>query len=84
MTACVVAGAQAAALKAAGLTVGFPDLIVYGPQGRVGHLEIKLEGEKLEPKQVEVHDWLGGWGHKVAVCRSIADVEQTLVEWDWP
>lgn len=70
-------------LKAAGLCVGFPDLIVYGPKGRVGHLEIKLEGEQLEPKQVEVHGWLNDWGHKVAVCRSIEDVEETLAGWGW-
>ena len=70
-------------LKAAGLTVGWPDLIVYGPKGKTGLIEVKLEGEQLEPKQVEVHAWLSDWGHKVAVCRSIEDVEETLGAWGW-
>lgn len=70
-------------LKAAGLHPGWPDLIVYGPGGKIAHIEVKLEGEKLEPKQVDVHSFLNDWGHKVAVCRSIADVEETLVRWNW-
>lgn len=70
-------------LKSAGLTPGYPDLIVYGPDGRVGHIEVKLEGEQLEPKQVEVHGWLTAWGQKVAVCRSLEDVGETLAAWGW-
>lgn len=42
-------------LKSAGLTPGYPDLTVYGPERRIGHIEVKLEGEELSPKQVEVH-----------------------------
>lgn len=68
-------------LKSAGLTPGYPDLIVYGPDGFIGHIEVKLEGEKLEPKQVEVHAWLTEWGQSVAVCRSLEDVRDTLAEW---
>lgn len=70
-------------LKSAGLTPGYPDLIVYGPDGRVGHIEVKLEGETLEPKQVEVHAWLTEWGQRVAVCRSLVDVDETLCAWGW-
>lgn len=70
-------------LKSAGLTPGYPDLIVYGPDGRIGHIEVKMEGECLEPKQVEVHAWLTEWGHRVAVCRSMDDVKETLGKWGW-
>lgn len=70
-------------LKAAGLTPGFPDLVVYAPNGEIGHLEVKLEGEALAPSQVAVHGWLAGWGHKVAVCRSMTDVDDTLAAWGW-
>ena len=70
-------------LKSAGLTPGYPDLIVYGPDQRIGHIEVKLEGENLEPKQVEVHGWLTEWGFKVSTCRSLEDVKETLTEWGW-
>lgn len=70
-------------LKSAGLTPGYPDLIVYGPGGRIGHIEVKLEGEPLEPKQVEVHGWLTEWGHLVVTCRSVQDVDETLARWGW-
>ena len=70
-------------LKALGLTPGYPDLIVYGPDARIGHIECKIEGEKQEPKQIEVEAWLTAWGHKYAVCRSLADVDETFSKWGW-
>jgi hypothetical protein len=69
-------------LKSAGLVPGFPDLIVYGPD-KVGHIEVKLEGEKQADNQVEVEGWLTKWGHRYAVCRSLADVDETLGKWGW-
>lgn len=73
---------QMANLKRDGLTPGFPDLIVFGRE-RIGFLEIKLEGEKLRDTQIEVRDWLTSLGQRVAVCRSLADVDETLAEWGW-
>lgn len=70
-------------LKSMGLLPGFPDLIVYGPEGRIGHLEVKLEGEKADKRQVECHEWMNDWGHKVAVVRSLEDVAETLLGWGW-
>ena len=70
-------------LKSAGLTPGYPDLIVYGPEHRIGHIEVKLEGEALSDKQIAVHAWLREWGFKVATCRSLEDVKETLTEWGW-
>jgi hypothetical protein len=70
-------------LKSMGLLPGFPDLIVYGPEGRVAHLEVKIEGEKADPKQVACHEWMQDWGHKVAVVRSLEDVAETLEGWGW-
>lgn len=70
-------------LKSAGLVPGFPDLIVYGPDGRMGHIEVKLEGEKQADTQVAVEGWLTEWGHKYAVCRSLADVDETFAKWGW-
>lgn len=73
---------QMNALKRSGLVVGFPDLIVYG-LGEMGHIEIKQEGEYATESQLEVEDWLTKWGHLYAVCRSIADVDETLARWGW-
>lgn len=73
---------QMNSLKRSGLVVGFPDLIVYGP-GKIGHIEIKQEGEYATESQLEVEDWLTGWGHLYAVCRSIDDVTETLRKWEW-
>lgn len=74
---------QMNSLKRDGLTVGFPDLIVFGP-GRIGFIEVKVEGEYASDKQMEVEDWLTGWaGQRYAVCRSPDDVDETLKEWGW-
>lgn len=70
-------------LKSAGLTPGFPDLIVYGPDAKIGHIEVKLEGEKQAEHQVLVEGWMSAWRHKYAVCRSVDDVEETLTTWGW-
>ncbi len=74
---------QMANLKRDGLCVGFPDLIVFGSQGRIGFVEVKCEGEKLRDTQIEVQGWLSELGHKHAVCRSIDDVDETLGNWGW-
>ena len=73
---------QMNSLKSAGLCVGFPDLIVFGPE-RIGFVEVKLEGEKQSETQVEVEGWLTALGHKYAVCRSLADVDETFSKWGW-
>lgn len=73
---------QMNALKRAGLRIGFPDLIVYGPLG-VGHIEVKKEGEMASDTQMEVEDKLTGWGQRYAVCRSVQDVVDTLKGWGW-
>lgn len=73
---------QMANLKRDGLCVGFPDLIVFGPE-RIGFIEVKLEGEYATDTQMEVEQWLAEWGHKYAVCRSLLDVKETLHEWGW-
>lgn len=74
---------QMNSLKADGLCVGFPDLVVYGGARRIGHIEVKLEGEKQSETQVKCQSWLEAMGHSYAVCRSIADVDETLAKWGW-
>lgn len=74
---------QMANLKRDGLCVGFPDLIVYGPDGKQGHIEVKVEGGRQSDNQKACQAWLTEWGHAYAVCRSIADVRETIEEWGW-
>jgi hypothetical protein len=74
---------QMNSLKANGLCVGFPDLTVYGGERRIGHIEVKLEGEKQTDTQVDCETWLKAMGHQYAVCRSVDDVDETLREWGW-
>lgn len=74
---------QMNALKRDGLKVGFPDLLAFCPKGRIGFIEVKVEGGKLSPAQEDCHEWLICLGHKVSICRSIADVEETLDAWGW-
>ena len=75
---------QMAAMKADGLRVGFPDLLLYPRRiTAIGHFEIKTEGGKLSPAQTDCIAWLQGIGHRVAVVRSIDDARDTLTEWGW-
>lgn len=74
---------QMANLKRDGLTPGFPDLLVYGKDGRLGHIEIKVEGNYQTASQKECERWLNEFGQHVAVCRSLADIDETLTKWGW-
>ena len=74
---------QMASLKRSGLCPGFPDLLVYGKGGRIGHIEVKTEGNYQTASQKECARWLTECGQLVAVCRSIVDVDETLAGWGW-
>lgn len=74
---------QMANLKRDGLTPGFPDLLVYGKNGRIGHIEVKVEGGRQTASQVECERWLNEFGHHIAVCRSTEDIDETLTRWGW-
>ena len=70
-------------LKLEGAVSGFPDLLVYGKGGRIGHIEVKTEGNYQTASQKECARWLTECGQLVAVCRSIADVDETFAGWGW-
>ena len=75
---------RGARLKREGLLAGFPDLLIYGSGGRVGHIEVKAEGSYQQPNQKEVQAMLESLGQSYVVCRSIADIEEVLTEtWGW-
>jgi hypothetical protein len=66
-----------------GLCLGFPDLLVYGQAGQIGHIEVKTEGEFANDNQMAVEQWLSERGQVYAVCRSLEDIDETLVRWGW-
>lgn len=72
-----------ARLKADGLVPGFPDLVLYGSGGAIGHIEVKAEGGRHEGTQKACQQRLEALGHRYAVCRSLADVDETLEGWGW-
>ena len=75
---------QVAAMKADGLRVGFPDLILFPRWSTaIGFVEIKTEGGCLSDNQKHCHAWLAGLGHRVAVVHSIEDMAETLDAWGW-
>lgn len=74
---------QMASLKRDGLTPGFPDLIVFGKGGRIGFIEVKVEGNYQSASQVECERWLEEFGQPVTVCRSLLDIDETLTKWGW-
>jgi hypothetical protein len=74
---------QMAALKKAGLSVGYPDILAYNRDGEVAHFEVKSAVGKLSDAQTEWGDRLTNWGHRWAVVRSSDDVDDCLKQWGW-
>lgn len=75
---------QMAAMKADGLMPGFPDLLLYPRHiNAIGHVEVKTEGGRATPAQTACHAWLRSIGHRVAIVRSVDDMQETLTEWGW-
>lgn len=73
---------EIAKAKAKGSKAGFPDLLVL-PWAHIGplFLEVKAEGTYASPAQKEMHARLVALGYRVAVVRSIEDVQEKLAEW---
>lgn len=72
-----------ALLKAMGVKAGVPDLAFVLPDGIAAFIELKAEGGRLSDSQKAFRDRLPGGACHV-VCRSLEDVEQTLIEWGLP
>lgn len=70
-------------LKKMGTRTGWPDLeIIHG--GRFHAIELKAARGRLTSAQKDILTVLGHCGAKVAVCRSLADVEAILRRWQIP
>lgn len=66
--------------KARGVKKGLPDIYILN-NGWSYHIELKTEGGKLEPEQLACHQWIVMAGGKIAICRSVNDVANTLADW---
>jgi hypothetical protein len=77
---------SATSAKARGVKAGWPDILVIHPQPigcglgciLVG-IELKIRKGRLSAEQLEVHSSLTMAGARVAVCRSVEDVEALLI-----
>lgn len=73
---------QMSAMKADGLMVGFPDLVIIG-KGRVGFMEVKTPTGKLTPAQTMARKILEDKGQHWACVRSHDEAVEALKQWGW-
>ena len=71
--------------KRDGVVTGFPDLVVFPFTSMTPmFFEVKAEGNYASKAQKDVHAKLDALGYRVAVVRSIEDVQEALTEWKVP
>lgn len=76
---------ELARAKRDGVVTGFPDLVVFPVTSLTPmFFEVKAEGNYASPPQKEVHAKLAALGYRVAIVRSIEDVQEALTEWNVP
>ena len=71
---------NAAALKAAGMTAGVPDLLIL-KGGKLSALELKAPGGRLSPSQRLVGARMEECGAEISVAHSIDEALVTLEVW---
>ena len=71
---------QRVTLQKMGLVSGMPDLCILH-NGTIYFLEVKNETGKLSVHQRLIHKILFNKGFKVAVVRSVDDVQKIIKEW---
>lgn len=76
--------AQAGKFKAMGLLAGVPDLHFILPQGRLGCIELKGPRGTLSEAQKDFREKAERSGVQWAQCRSLEEVELTLINWLQP
>lgn len=74
------AQARYAKQRAMGLVSGSCDF-VFVWKGGGGWIELKRPKSGLSPNQADFRDWCRFLGINHAICRSLAEVETTLVNW---
>jgi len=78
---------KAAVMKADGVIAGTPDLLVMNPRAKTGlsfgWLEVKKEGGKLSPKQIEFRDKALADGFNWAAVCTLDGALDALRSWGW-
>ncbi|WP_241649061.1 VRR-NUC domain-containing protein [Paenirhodobacter populi] len=64
-----------------GMVPGFPDLACHLPGGVSVFFEVKAGKNGTSPAQDDVLARLQTLGHRAAVVRSVADVDEALTQW---
>lgn len=72
--------ATAGKLKRMGVVSGWPDFLLLGPPG-LHCLELKRDGEKLTPEQIEFQDFCYANGTPYAVAWTYKQAVAVLREW---
>jgi hypothetical protein len=71
----------AAKLKAMGVQRGWPDLILFDPNGRLHALELKRQGEDLSEDQEAFEAWCAAQGVPHAVAWTFDEALKALSAW---
>lgn len=61
-----------------GLPVGFPDLLVILPNGRVVFMEVKTATGKVRPEQKRMHEFLDSMHQHHCIVRSVEDAVKII------
>lgn len=72
-----------AKLRRMGARAGVEDM-QFALYGRLHAIEVKPEGARLARAQKDRQAALVAAGGRYAVCRSLADIDETLIEWCIP
>lgn len=75
---------RGATLRRMGVKTGLLDMLIFGPDRFVGWLENKSLSGTLTSAQRTMIPIFNGFGHRVAICRSIDDAKTALNEWGIP
>jgi len=71
----------AAKLKAMGVQRGWPDIILFDPDGLLHALELKRQGEHLTEEQEAFAAWCAGHGVPHVVAHTLDQVLTAFNEW---
>jgi hypothetical protein len=75
---------EAIALKADGVTAGYPDLVIHAAPGRTCFLEVKTETGRVSDAQTYFIADLKAYGFDVAVVRDLEGAKAVCEAWKLP
>lgn len=69
--------------KKRGVTPGITDWLLWGPNKWHGMIELKVTGRGLSSSQKNVRGWATEYGFPHAICHSVAEFRDAIIEWGW-